>query len=106
MTTNISGSTEPATAERRLVDELRADARTLPSLLLAYGRLFTPAPWPDGGSPPGEPGRCYVESASWAWASDGELAYVEGWAWDGALPPHTIRWPTPGAPVRTAPRVT
>lgn len=55
---------------------------TLDTMLLDVGRLFTPAPWPGGGNPPGEPGRCFVESASWAWASAGELAYVEGWASD------------------------
>jgi len=86
-----------AEAERWLVDHLRRDAQMrgerpgfahagMASLLLAYGRLFTPAPWPDGGDPPGEPGRCYTESASWAWASDGELVYVEGLAWDLAYP--------------------
>jgi hypothetical protein len=54
----------------------------LDNLLLDLGRLFTAAPWPGGGGPPGELGRCFVESVSWAWASDGELAYVEGWASD------------------------
>ncbi|WP_327072066.1 hypothetical protein [Kitasatospora sp. NBC_01302] len=50
------------------------------ALLLDSGRLFTPAPWPDGEIP-GEPGRCYVESVSWACAVD--RAYVEGMAWNG-----------------------
>ncbi|MEU9279464.1 hypothetical protein [Streptomyces sp. NPDC048341] len=81
-----------------LVDQLRRDVQMrgkLPGfrhaggvagLLLTYGRLFTPAPWPDGGDPPGDPGRCYTESVSWAWASEGELVYVEGMAWDLAFP--------------------
>ncbi|MFF6852789.1 hypothetical protein [Streptomyces antimycoticus] len=36
--------------------------------------------------PPGEPGKCYTEAASWGLASGGELAYVEGLAWDLAWP--------------------
>jgi len=82
-----------AAAEDWLIDGLRQRASragrrdgwvyaTLDSLLLDVGRLFVPAPWPGGGSPPGELGRCFAESVSWAWASDGELAYVEGWAAD------------------------
>lgn len=55
------------------------------SLLLDVGRLFTPRPWPTG-EPPGEPGRCYVDSASWAWGSPDGLAYVEGVAWTGLFP--------------------
>ena len=83
---------------------------TLATLLLDVGRLFTPAPWPDGGSPPGELGRCFVESVSWAWASAGELAYIEGWALDPGIVDHVAHawcagadgtardttWPTPG----------
>ncbi|MFD9150948.1 hypothetical protein ACWHAO_27995 [Streptomyces albidoflavus] len=111
--------TEPATAEGELVGHLRRDAAlrgerpgwvhsSLSALLLAHGRLFTPAPWPDGGNPPGEPGKCYTESVSWAWASGGELAYVEGWAWDLAWPvehawcagadgnARDLTWPRPG----------
>ncbi|MFE6166160.1 hypothetical protein ACFQ7F_45535 [Streptomyces sp. NPDC056486] len=91
--------TESVTSEAEgwLIEYLRMDASArgersgwvhpgLSALLLAHGRLFTPAPWPDGGDPPGEPGRCYIESVSWAWATGGELAYVEGWAWDTAWP--------------------
>lgn len=65
------------------------------------------APLPDG-TPPGEPGRCYVETVSWAWASEGELVYVEGLAWDLAYPvehawcatadgtARDLTWPRPG----------
>ncbi|TDT93294.1 hypothetical protein EDD99_8103 [Streptomyces sp. 846.5] len=56
------------------------------ALLLDVGRLFTPRTWPDGGPPPGETGRCYTESASWAWGSPDGLAYVEGFAWTGLYP--------------------
>ncbi|NWF30855.1 hypothetical protein HW130_32195 [Streptomyces sp. PKU-EA00015] len=110
----------PADAEFWLVDWLRLDAAArgarsgwahscLAGLLLAHGRLFTPAPWPDGEQPPGEPGKCFIESVSWAWASGGELAYVEGWAWDLAFPVEhawcaapdgvvrDLTWPRPGA---------
>lgn len=58
---------------------------TVAALLLDVGRLFTPQPWPGGGPPPGEIGRCYVEAASWAWGTDG-LAYVEGVMWQTAMP--------------------
>jgi hypothetical protein len=108
----------PAEAERWLVDQLRRDAQMqgerpgfahagMSSLLLAYGRLFTPAPLPDS-IPPGEPGRCYVEAVSWAWASEGELVYVEGLAWDLVYPvehawcatadgtARDLTWPRPG----------
>ncbi|MFB7109735.1 hypothetical protein [Streptomyces sp. NPDC056190] len=61
--------------------------------LATPGRLFTPAPWPDGGDPPGEPGQCYIESVSWAWASDGELVYVEGLGSDLA-----VEWAREGVP--------
>lgn len=85
-----------AAAESWLIDWLRTDAGMreprpgwahsgLAGLLLEHGRLFTPAPLPVG-TPPGEPGRCYIESVSHAWASSGELVYVEGWAWDLAWP--------------------
>ncbi len=57
---------------------------TVVELLLDVGRLFTPTPW-RSGEPQGEPGRCYIESASWACAVDG-LAYAEGLAWDGLRP--------------------
>ncbi|OII59990.1 hypothetical protein BJP40_12020 [Streptomyces sp. CC53] len=109
-----------ADADRWLVNWLRRDAECrrarpgwvhscLSGLLLAHGRLFTPAPWPDGGPPPGEPERCFIEAVSWAWASGGELAYVEGWAWDVAFPVEhawctgsdgvvrDLTWPRPGA---------
>lgn len=109
----------PADAERWLVDWLRGNAALrgarpgwvhscLASLLLAHGRLFTPSPWPGGGPPPGEPGKCFIESVSWASASGGELAYVEGWAWDIAFPVEhawcadpdgvvrDLTWPRPG----------
>ncbi|MFC9233617.1 hypothetical protein ACFTZI_32460 [Streptomyces decoyicus] len=80
----------PSPEESLLIGELhfRANQRrdgwvyaTLDALLLDKGRLFRPSPWPDGGDPPGEPGRCFVESVSWAWAAAaGDLAYVEGYA--------------------------
>ncbi|WP_433860354.1 hypothetical protein [Streptomyces kronopolitis] len=80
----------PSPEESLLIDELQRRAKrhldgwvyaTLDALLLDKGRLFTPAPWPDGGDPPGEPGLCFVESVSWAWAAPaGDLAYVEGFA--------------------------
>ncbi|MFJ3673626.1 hypothetical protein ACIPSE_45015 [Streptomyces sp. NPDC090106] len=100
-----------ADAERWLVDHLRVDAQMrgllpgfrhagLSGLLLAYGRLFDPAPWPGGGTPPGEPGRCYTEAVSWAWASEGELAYVEGMAWDLVYPVEHAWCSTPEGAVR------
>jgi hypothetical protein len=111
--------TEPATAEAELVDHLRRDATwrgerpgwvhgSVAALLLTRGRLCTPAPWPDGGTPPGEPGKCYIEAVSWAAASEGELAYVEGFGWDLAWPvehawcagvdgnARDLTWPRPG----------
>ncbi|MFF4709617.1 hypothetical protein [Streptomyces sp. NPDC001297] len=80
-----------ADAERDLIGHLRRQASavserrgwaysSLAALLLVHGRLFTPSRWADSVAPPGEPGRCYVESVSWAWASSGTLAYVEGLA--------------------------
>ncbi|WP_327713675.1 hypothetical protein OG912_37910 (plasmid) [Streptomyces sp. NBC_00464] len=88
-------------AESWLLDFLRMDFApvderagwahaSLPSLLLARGRLFTPAAWPGGGGPPGEPGGCFIESVSWAWAAPrGTLAYVEGCALTRPIPePH------------------
>jgi hypothetical protein len=86
----VSSSTD---MESWLIDSLTMNARvrdgwahgSLPGLVLARGRLFTPAPWPDG-DPPGEPGRCYIESVSWARASGGTYAYVEGWALDPFQP--------------------
>ncbi|MEU7095941.1 hypothetical protein [Kitasatospora aureofaciens] len=78
-------------------------------LLLDVGRLFIPRPWPGGGPPPGEPGRCYVESVSWAWGSPDGLAYVEGVTWTGLYPLEHAwcgsadglvldpTWPDPGA---------
>lgn len=79
-------------AETWLLDDLRDFAgvvgeppdgwryATVYGLLLDVGRLFTPQSWPDG-EPPGELGRCYVESVSWAAAQPDTLAYVEGLAW-------------------------
>lgn len=116
----MEGTTDiTAAAERWLIDRLRANTLALPprsgwvhsslsGLLLERGRLFTPAPWPDG-DPPGEPGRCFVESVSWAWATG--LAYIEGFVWGSgshfpmehawcAGPDGTARdvtWPRPGA---------
>jgi len=55
------------------------------ALLLDVGRLFTPARWPSG-PPPGEPGKCYIEAASWAWGATDAPAYVEGMAWTGLFP--------------------
>ncbi|MEV7842040.1 hypothetical protein [Streptomyces albidoflavus] len=82
---------------------------TLNALFLAHGRLFTPTPWPGGANPPGELGRCFTEAVSWAWASDGALAYVEGVALDewAREEPHAwcagpdgaaldLTWPRPG----------
>ncbi|WP_326655699.1 hypothetical protein [Streptomyces sp. NBC_01750] len=100
-----------ADAEGWLVDWLRIDAgaraarpgwvhSSLAGLLLAHGRLFTPAPWPDGEQPPGEPGRCFIESVSWAWASGGDLVYVEGSAWDLAFPVEHAWCSTAGGTVR------
>ncbi|MFM9625324.1 hypothetical protein ACKI14_46320 [Streptomyces turgidiscabies] len=94
-TSGAEGATAHAEAEDELIGHLRWQADTTPArpgwahsglaaLLLSRGRLFIPAPWPEDGPPPGEPGRCYIESVSWAWASSGEFAYVEGLAWDVA----------------------
>lgn len=75
-------------------------------LLLAYGRLFTPA----AVIPDGEPGACYIAAAEHA--IENELAYVEGLAappefgglvsWEHAWCAGTDdrardpSWPTPG----------
>ncbi|MFD8146084.1 hypothetical protein [Streptomyces sp. NPDC059708] len=91
---------ELADAEEWMLSSLRMTSRDrdgwtygpLSSLLLDRGRLFTPAPWPGGQEPPGEPGRCFIESVSWACAADGELAYVEGWAWDAWMQQEAHAW--------------
>lgn len=96
-----------------LVDHLRGEVRMrgeLPGfqhaggvagLLLAYGRLFTPAPWPDGGDPPGIPavatpsrpgGRGHPTASS-----------STSRVWRGTS---CSRWNTPGAARRTASYVT
>ncbi|MFE7194489.1 hypothetical protein [Kitasatospora sp. NPDC057541] len=92
---SIGGLTD---AERHLVGDLHVAVTLLGDpppgyqyvnvlgLLLDVGRLFTPRPWPDGGTPPGEPGKCYTESVAWAWGSPDGLAYVEGVAWTGRFP--------------------
>ncbi|MFB7031007.1 MULTISPECIES: hypothetical protein [unclassified Streptomyces] len=77
--------------EEWLIGGLRFGARYPPrdgwaysspsALLLAHGRLFTPARWP-GGAIPGEPGQCFIESMIYAQGSGDALAYVEGWALD------------------------
>ncbi|MFD4020608.1 hypothetical protein [Streptomyces sindenensis] len=85
-----TGEAELAAEEEWLLTCVRMTARrregwaygTLGELLLAHGRLFTPTPWPGGGAPPGEPGHCFIEAVSWAWASEDALAYVEGVALD------------------------
>ncbi|KOV13933.1 hypothetical protein ADK91_08155 [Streptomyces sp. XY511] len=105
--------------DRALVDWLQRDAAvrqgrpswvysSTAALLLDVGRLFTPAPWPGDVLPPGEPGKCFIESIMWAKDSD-ELTYVEGWAWDVAYPVEhawcstaggivrDLTWPRPGA---------
>ncbi|MGW2255142.1 hypothetical protein ACWCXH_33895 [Kitasatospora sp. NPDC001660] len=86
-----------SSAEALMVDDMRGMASfasprpgwrygSVYALLLDVGRLFTPTPWPHPDGIPGEPGRCYVDSVSWAWGSPDTLAYVEGMAWTGMFP--------------------
>ncbi|MET9777627.1 hypothetical protein ABZ023_25775 [Streptomyces sp. NPDC006367] len=62
----------------------------LDALLLAHGRWFTPHPLPSDVAP-GEPGKCYRDSVTWALKQrPHEVAYVEGFADDlfAARTPH------------------
>lgn len=81
-------------AERLLIQALHIDAQlrgsrpgwahsSLASLLLAHGRLHTPARWPSNATPPGTLGSCYIDSIAQAQAD--ALVYVEGVAWDVAF---------------------
>ncbi|MFF4392981.1 hypothetical protein ACFY0G_40605 [Streptomyces sp. NPDC001552] len=99
-TTHPAHAPELTDAEEWLLSFMRMTARdrggwaygTLAGLLLDRGRIFTPAPWPGGEEPPGEPGRCFIDSVSWAWAAGGAFAYVEGWALDPWMQQEAHAW--------------